>query len=42
MAGSSRDAPRPPMIAQKKMTAVRLWVRVIANAPTAYASSPIT
>ena len=30
------------MIAQNMMTGVRLWVRVMANAPRAYASSPIT
>ena len=42
MAGSSSEAPRPPMTAQNTMTVVRLWVRVMANAPTAYASSPIT
>ena len=34
-AGSSRDAPRPPMIAQKTMMAVRLWANVMASAPTA-------
>ena len=42
MAGNKRDAPRPPMIAQKMMTTVRVWVSVIARAPTAYASRPIT
>ena len=40
IAGSRSDAPRPPMIAQKMMTAVRLWARVIANAPIAYATRP--
>ena len=30
------------MIAQKMMIAVRLWARVIASAPTAYASRPST
>ena len=30
------------MIAQKTMTAVRLWARVIAKAPVAYASRPST
>ena len=33
MAGSSSDAPIPPMIAQKTMTAVRLCASVIARAP---------
>ena len=42
IAGSSSDAPRPPMIAQKMMTAVRLWASVIASAPIAYASRPST
>ena len=35
MAGSSSDAPSPPMIAQKMMIAVRLWATVIASAPIA-------
>ena len=35
IAGSSREAPRPPTIAQKMMTAVRLWVTVMASAPIA-------
>ncbi len=35
MAGSSSDAPSPPMTAQKMMMAVRLWVSVMASAPTA-------
>ncbi len=35
IAGSSSDAPSPPMIAQKMMIAVRLWASVIASAPTA-------
>ena len=35
IAGSSSEAPSPPMIAQKMMTAVRLWARVMARAPTA-------
>ena len=35
MAGSSSDAPRPPMIAQKMMTAVRLCASAIASAPIA-------
>ncbi len=35
MAGSSSDAPSPPTMAQKMMTAVRLWARVIARAPMA-------
>ena len=42
MAGSSSEAPSPPMIAQKMTIAVRLWASVMANAPTAYASSPRT
>ena len=42
MAGSSSEAPRPPTMAQKMMTAVRLWASVIAKAPTAYANRPIT
>ena len=40
MAGSSSDAPRPPMIAQKMMIAVRLWVRVIASAPIGVPAQP--
>ena len=35
MAGSSNEAPSPPMIAQKMMMAVRLWARVMASAPMA-------
>ena len=35
MAGSSSDAPRPPMIAQKMMTAVMLCESAIASAPIA-------
>ena len=35
IAGSSSDAPSPPMIAQKTMIAVRLWASVIARAPIA-------
>ena len=35
IAGSSSDAPSPPMIAQKMMTGSRLWASVIASAPTA-------
>ena len=35
MAGSRRDAPRPPMIAQKMMIAARLWPNAIARAPMA-------
>ena len=35
IAGSSREAPRPPMIAQKITIAVTDWVSVIANAPMA-------
>ena len=35
IAGSSSDAPSPPMTAQKMTTAVRLWASVIARAPTA-------
>jgi hypothetical protein len=35
MAGSSSEAPSPPMIAQKMMIAVRLWASVMASAPTA-------
>ena len=42
IAGSSSDAPRPPMIAQKMMIAVRLCARVIARAPVAYARRPTT
>ena len=30
------------MMAQKMITAVRLWATVIAAAPTAYASKPST
>ena len=35
MAGSRSDAPSPPMIAQKTMTAVKLWDSAIAKAPMA-------
>ena len=35
IAGSSNDAPSPPMIAQKMMIAVRFWASVIARPPTA-------
>ena len=35
MAGSSSDAPSPPITAQKMMIAVRPWASVIASAPTA-------
>jgi hypothetical protein len=35
IAGSSSDAPSPPMIAQRITIAVRLWASVIATAPTA-------
>jgi hypothetical protein len=35
IAGSSSEAPRPPMIAQKMMIGTSDCVRVIANAPTA-------
>ena len=35
IAGSSSEAPSPPMIAQKTMIAVRLWASAIASAPTA-------
>ena len=42
MAGSSNEAPSPPMMAQKMTMAVRLCASVIASAPTAYASRPRT
>src|SRR3954453_18194899 len=42
MAGRRSEAPRPPMIAQKTMIAVRLWATVIASAPIAYATRPTT
>ena len=42
MAGSSSDAPSPPMIAQNTMIAVTLWATVIASAPIAYPSRPST
>jgi hypothetical protein len=42
MAGSSSEAPRPPMIAQKITMTVRLCATVIASAPTAYPSRPST
>ena len=42
MAGSSSDAPMPPMTAQKTMTAVRFCANTIATAPTAYARRPRT
>ena len=35
IAGSSREAPSPPMIAQKITIAVTDWVSVIASAPIA-------
>ena len=35
MDGSSKDAPSPPITAQKMMIAVRSWARVMARAPTA-------
>ena len=35
IAGSSKDAPRPPITAQNTMTAVRLCARVMAIAPVA-------
>ena len=35
IAGSSSDAPSPPMTAQKTMTAVRLCASAIASAPVA-------
>ena len=35
IAGRSRDAPRPPMIAQKMMIAIRFWASAIDSAPTA-------
>ncbi len=35
MAGSSSDAPKPPMIAQKMMIVIRFWASVIARAPMA-------
>jgi hypothetical protein len=35
IAGSSSDAPRPPMIAQKMMMVFRFWASVMATAPTA-------
>ena len=35
IAGRSREAPSPPMTAQKTMMAVRLCARVMARAPTA-------
>ena len=35
MAGSSSEAPRPPMMAQNTTMAVRLWARVMAVAPSA-------
>jgi hypothetical protein len=40
MAGSNSEAPKPPMMAQKMMTAVKLWANVMAIAPTAYPRSP--
>ena len=42
IAGSRRDAPSPPMIAQKMMIVFRFWASVMATAPTAYAKRPIT
>jgi hypothetical protein len=38
--GSSRDAPMPPMIAQKTITGSRLWVNVMEIAPTPYPHRP--
>ena len=35
MAGSSSEAPRPPITAQKMMIGSRPWASVIAMAPTA-------
>ena len=35
MAGSSSDAPMPPMTAQKMTMAVRFWAKTMAIAPTA-------
>jgi hypothetical protein len=35
MAGSSSEAPSPPMIAQNTMMAVRPWATVMARAPVA-------
>ena len=35
IAGSSSDAPMPPMIAQKTITAVRLCASIIATPPIA-------
>jgi hypothetical protein len=35
IAGSSSDAPMPPMMAQKTMIAKRFWASVIAPAPMA-------
>ena len=35
IAGSRSDAPRPPMIAQKTMIAIRSWASAIARAPVA-------
>ena len=42
IAGRSSEAPRPPMIAQKMMTAVMLCASIIAVAPVAYPSRPMT
>src|SRR5213594_2315963 len=42
IAGSSSEAPIPPMIAQKTMTASKLWASVMAAAPMAYPSRPST
>ena len=42
MAGSSSEAPSPPMMAQKTTIAVSPCARVMASAPMAYASSPRT
>ena len=41
MAGRSREAPSPPMIAQKTMIAVTLCASVMATAPMAYAIRPM-
>jgi hypothetical protein len=35
IAGSSSEAPSPPMIAQNTMMAVRPWASVMASAPMA-------
>ena len=35
IAGSNRDAPSPPMMAQKITMVIRFWATVIASAPMA-------